>query len=145
MTKQSLLLIIAVFSLSFSGCSKKDFSVSEKIDISTTKETIDDNYDKLNELVLKINEQHLLQEVQLKFPNATKPFIQVGVSKTKTSIDLPGKTEETFSLKVNLSMRYDQRKDEEAAAILKFYKELYSDELRKLNVPLRKTEKVVSS
>lgn len=144
MKRKILLFVTAIASLCFFSC-KEDFSVSDEIEISTTKGTIDANYETLNELVKKINEQHLHQEVQLKFPQSNRPFIQVGVSKTKTSFDLPGKKGETFSLKVNLTLNYDETRAEEAAAILRFYKKIYSEELRKLNVPLMKSEEVVSA
>ncbi|UJH90685.1 hypothetical protein LZ575_18245 [Antarcticibacterium sp. 1MA-6-2] len=143
MTSRNLLInFISVFSLFFFSC-QKDFSLSEKIEVSTTKETIDNNYQTLNELVHKVNEQHLLQEVQQKFPNSAKPVIQARVVKTKTSFELPGKKSETYSLSVDLSMNYEKTKAEEAAAILRFYKELYSEELRKLNVPVKNSEEIV--
>lgn len=144
MKRKIFLFVTAIASLCFFSC-KEDFSVSDEIEISTTKGTIDVNYDTLNELVKKINEQDLHKEVQLKFPRSNRPFIQVGVSKAKTSFDLLGKKDETFSLKVNLSMTYDETRAEEAAAILRFYKGLYSEELRKLNVPLKKSKEVVSA
>lgn len=134
--KRNLLLIVLFGIFGLVSC-KVTFSVSYTISIMTSKEQIETDLQKAKAIVLSLNKQQIENEIYSQYPDAMKKYVEsVRIKFIKeTKKNLTNNSEKVF-LKVKIVMNYEKSKSDQAGQIIKFYKNIISDEFIKNGLQL---------
>jgi hypothetical protein len=140
------LITILIFTLTFIFIScNNTISFSEIINIKTSTDSLDIDYQKLSKMVLKIDKQQIIKNIHAKYPNNNKYFVNKIVFKTVKETE--NQNTETNNTKTNskknvicveITMNYERSKQDQAKKIIKYSKELIINELIKLNINIEK-------
>ena len=142
------LLVLLIFTLTFifSSCNNT-IELSEIIDIKTTKDSMDIDYQNVSTEVLKIDQQQLIEKIYAKYPDINKKYVdRIAIMAVKKSESLKKevnniKTEsEKSGIYVEITLNYEKSKQDQARLIIKYSKALIIDELIRLNIVVLEKE-----
>jgi len=140
------LLVLLIFTLTFifSSCNNT-IELSEIIDIKTTKDSIDVDYQNVSTKVLKIDQQQITEKIYAKYPDINKDYVdRIGIRTVKETESLKKeinnieKNSEKSDIYVEIIMNYEKSKQDQARQIIKYSKALIIDELIKLDIKIEK-------
>ncbi len=140
------LVVLLIFTLTFifSSCNN-NIKLSEIIDIKTTKDSIDVDYQNVSTKVLKIDQQQITEKIYAKYPDINKDYVdRIGIRTVKETESLKKeinnieKNSEKSDIYVEIIMNYEKSKQDQARQIIKYSKALIIDELIKLDIKIEK-------
>ena len=128
----------------FSSCNNT-IKLSETIDIKTTKDSIDIDYQNINAIVLKINQEQIIEKIYAKYPDISMYYVdRIEIKAVKKTESLKKETNKiktnykTSGIYVEIAMNYEKSKPEQARQIIKYSKTLIIDELLKFDIKIGK-------
>jgi hypothetical protein len=134
--------VISTLTIFLSGCSDT-LKVSDTIDITTTKNSIDVDYNNLIAVVQKIDRGQLKEKISAKYPDIVKHpvwgIVIKSIKKTaifKKEIKNTVTQREANKLYVEITMYYDKSVSNQAIQVIKDYKAFVNDELLKSNIKI---------
>jgi len=140
------LVVLLIFTLTFifSSCNN-NIKLSEIIDIKTTKDSIDVDYQNVSTKVLKIDQQQITEKIYAKYPDINKDYVdRIGIRTVKETESLKKeinnieKNSEKSDIYVEIILNYEKSKQDQARQIIKYSKALIIDELIKLDIKIEK-------
>jgi hypothetical protein len=138
--KKFWFLLILTMTFLFNSCNNT-IELSEIIDIKTTKDSFDSDYQNANSKVPKIALQEIKEKIYKEYPDVVKNYVDkmqiVVVKKTvswKTVIFNKETNTDKNSIYVKIAMDYEKSKKDQGELIIEFAKILLIDELEKLDI-----------
>ena len=140
--KKSWILLILTMTFLFNSCNNT-IELSEIIDIETTKDSLDSDYENANSKVSNFVPQVIKEKIYTEYPDVIKEYVDrmriVVVKKTeslKTDFLNKDTLTEKNSIYVKITMDYEKSKQEQARQIIELTKTLLIMELEKLEIKI---------
>lgn len=142
--KNLLVLLIFTLTFIFGGCNNV-IKLIEIVEIKTTKDSIDIDYQNVSEIISKIDQQQIREKIYAKYPDINKNFVdRIGMKTVKKTLNLQREINniKTYSGKndiyVEITLHYEKSKQDQARLIISYFKALLIDELIKLDINIEK-------
>ncbi|MBN2485624.1 MAG: hypothetical protein JXB34_06595 [Bacteroidales bacterium] len=139
-----LVLLMFTSTFIFSSCINT-LKLSEIINIKTTKDSIDIDYQNVSAKVMKIDQHKVIEKIYAKYPDINKDYVDriaiQSVKETKSLRKHINNVEtniEKNGIYVEITLNYEKSKQDQARLIIEYSKALIIDELIKLDIKIEK-------